>query len=58
MCDVTKTLKINFTGLRYGFLDEKISLFDMRLANHQLAYLKKYLPIDAQDAIASLELIK
>ncbi|MCC5792899.1 MAG: DUF2608 domain-containing protein [Legionellaceae bacterium] len=57
MLIVAKTLKINFLGLRYGFLDEKISAFDMRPANHQLAYLKKYLPRDAQDAIANLQLV-
>lgn len=57
MLKAMKMLKINFTGLRYGFLDEKVSAFDMRPATHQLAYLAKYLPKDVQDAIASLQLI-
>ncbi len=57
MLDVAKVLGINFTGLRYGFLDEKISTFDMRPANHQLAYLSTHLPRDVQDAIVSLELV-
>ncbi|MCH9757024.1 MAG: DUF2608 domain-containing protein [Gammaproteobacteria bacterium] len=57
MLVVAQQFNINFTGLRYGFLDEKISLFDMRPANHQLAHLKEHLPPDAQKAIDDLQLI-
>ncbi|KTD32111.1 hypothetical protein Lmor_2451 [Legionella moravica] len=57
MSDAAKALGVNFTGLRYGFLDEKISSFDMKLANHQLAYLTKELPEEVQDAIVSLKLV-
>ncbi|MDP1603843.1 MAG: DUF2608 domain-containing protein [Legionella sp.] len=57
MLIVTKTLEINFTGLRYGFLDEKVSEFDLQKANHQLAHLKRYLSREVQDAIARLQLI-
>lgn len=50
-------LNIHFSGLRYGFLDAKITAFDMNKANEQLAYIKERLPLDAQIALDKLKLV-
>jgi hypothetical protein len=50
-------LDIHFSGLRYGHLDEKVSVFDMQRANAQLASLFERLPTKAREAIERLKLI-
>jgi len=49
--------KVRFNGWRYGFLDEKIKTFDIKMANQQLAYIKYRLPQPVQEAIDRLKLI-
>ena len=55
--DAVDALGIRFSGFRYGFLDEKVSQFDMHTASHQLAHLKKRLSPEVQAAIEQLKLI-
>ena len=50
-------LGITFDGLRYGFLDEKVSQFDKRTASHQLSHLKERLPPAVQDSIDRLRIL-
>ena len=55
--DAVEALGIRFSGFRYGFLDEKVTQFNMQIASHQLAHLKKRLSSDVQTAIDQLQLI-
>ncbi|OGV43198.1 MAG: hypothetical protein A3F46_03535 [Legionellales bacterium RIFCSPHIGHO2_12_FULL_42_9] len=57
VADMIEPLGINFTGFRYGFLDEKVKQFDMQTANIQLAYIKERFPKSVQDAIEQLHLV-
>lgn len=49
-------LKIDFTGFRYTHLDEKVSVFDAKKANVQLALMKHRLSPAVQHAIEELAL--
>ena len=53
---VLESFEIDFTGFRYGFLDEKVKQFDMRTSKIQLAHLKERLPPLTQSAIEQLNL--
>lgn len=48
---------VRFNGWRYGFLDEKIKMFDINVANQQLAHIKHRLPQHVQEAVERLGLI-
>lgn len=50
-------LNIGYSGFRYGFLDEKVSQFDITKANCQLAHIHERLPLDVQAVISKLQLI-
>lgn len=52
-----KPLGINFSGFRYGYLDEKVKQFDMNIANMQLAHLWQWLSSSVQENIINLKLI-
>ncbi len=52
-----KKLNIQFTGLRYGFLDAKVEDFKMHEANVQLAHLIEYLPPSIKKQIEGFQLI-
>ena len=54
---VVEELGIRFDGLRYGYLDEKVELFDREKASYQLAHLKERLPFEVQATIDRLHLI-
>ena len=52
-----ESLNINYSGFRYGFLDEKVSQFDITKAGYQLAHIQDRLPLDVQAAISRLQLV-
>ena len=52
-----ESLDIQFSGLRYAYLDEKVKAFDMHEANVQLAHLREHLPIRAREKIDQIQLI-
>lgn len=49
--------QVRFNGWRYGFLDEKIKAFDIKIANQQLALIKHRLPLHVQEAVERLKII-
>lgn len=51
-----KSPKTAFTGLKYRFLDSKVSLFNMKKADVQLAMLREKLPEDVQENINQIGL--
>lgn len=54
---ILEPLKINFSGFRYGYLDEKVSQFNMETANVQLAHLWEWLSSAVQQDIKNLKLL-
>ena len=52
-----KKLDIQFSGLRYGYLDSKVEAFNMDEANVELAYLIDHLSHDVKEKIAGFNLI-
>lgn len=52
----SKDLGIDFVGLHYNYLDDKVKNFDMKKANQQLACLQSKLPDKVQEIIAKLKL--
>ena len=51
-----KNLGVDFHGIRYGFLDEKVKQFNLKRAHEQLSEVKDILHPDAQKAIMHLNL--
>src|SRR5579872_3167092 len=49
-------LGIEFNGIHYGYLDEKVKNLDMKKADSQLLHIKNKLPKPLQDAIDQLKM--
>ncbi|MFI4918422.1 MAG: DUF2608 domain-containing protein [Legionellales bacterium] len=54
--EILLALRIPFTGLRYGFLDEKVKQIDFEKAHVQLAQLKEQLQPSVRASIDALKL--
>jgi hypothetical protein len=52
-----KQLGVNFTGFRYGHLDEEVKQFSMEAANIQLAHLWSWLSDRVQEDVKKLKLL-
>lgn len=51
---VIEAYKGKFTGIRYGFLDEKIKTVDMKRADKQMSQIAHQFPVEAKDAILKI----
>jgi phosphoserine phosphatase len=58
MMSSLERMSINFTGLRYGYLDGQVQQFQMETAKEQLAVLLDQLPPIVQQDISKLQLLE